>query len=901
MSEMDFSKFGAALNKVSSRMDKDLVSAVTTKLNFSKRISKGLMYNATKLIARQVSRDASPHTIPHKLSIIGCLRRLDEKRDGVNHDLAVFVLHIFSFLPDTTDGCGLTGQLCQCCSKICTLPIPVMLFEKIICCGCERFYCPDCAETQEFEVRCDACPKVGCSRCCFPVDEYVTPNCQDIMSMSKWSAQLLFGHCGLCDATHCRDHMQDGLCSCDVTYCLQCYTNHRCNKVPFPKDGSHYYDDKKNNGQDNKANGEETIKGETKGETKGEIKGETKGETKGEIKGELNKVDKSKSLVDESLSLEIIMENTKQFLEITSSKVPDSMIQRLYLEIPTQSGHRQAMSLDMLVPIILSHYSKLRDTWESFEDAETQTLMEIKDVMSQWIAENPLDGMPWMEEGALHREEEQRKAVEQIKEQADTAAKNKQWEIACAKYNDAIETLQKNESADQILCSKLHANQSFTKLNLNIYQGDEGAIFHAQQAVYFNPSWGKAHYRLGAALQASGYLLLAQAAYTEALAVKEPYKNKSFRKLLQELILSRNYKSLVLIHDNPAHEQRPLKYKTCKMMHAQPAEDEDPYNAIAAMNDIQTELLINLRAGKVLDVDTCKLKPELERQQDTILEMMCIDCALYPHMTAIQCPGTRAWICKRARAGLVMKNSGYFSQFPGITEEDQKSFYKKKKNEEHEKDVYNGSFDIYQILMDPTIDSGTTHEKYWECCKYNAGSHGCQSQSNNVCEHKGSLHHTIQLRKRRSFSNDPEAPCSSLYFESRALEDCMNGDTFTKISCTFLIGLTRWVVVSGCMDTDPRVGFALKSQPFEVPGEEFQKISAFEWRAKDAVLIDYSKYIHRPLWIFTFGEWLSWYFLNDPNVQVKEENMEFDLPRDIFYGAVAEYDDEQEYDMLPDR
>ena len=57
-------------------------------------------------------------------------------------------------------------------------------------------------------------------------------------------------------------------------------------------------------------------------------------------------------------------------------------------------------------------------------------------------------------------------------------------------------------------------------------------------------------------------------------------------------------------------------------------------------------------------------------------------------MTAIQCPGTRAWICKRARAGLVMKNSGYFSQFPGITEEDQKSFYKKKKNEEHEKDVY---------------------------------------------------------------------------------------------------------------------------------------------------------------------------------------------------------------------
>ena len=88
---------------------------------------------------------------------------------------------------------------------------------------------------------------------------------------------------------------------------------------------------------------------------------------------------------------------------------------------------------------------------------------------------------------------------------------------------------------------------------------------------------------------------------------------------------------------------------------------------------------------------------------------------------------------------------------------------------------------------------------------------------------------------------------------------------------------------------------------FEVPGEEFPKISAFEWRAKDAVLIDYSKYIRRPLWIFTFGEWLSWYFLNDPNVQVKEENMEFDLPRDIFYGAVDEFDDEQEYDMLPDR
>lgn len=112
--------------------------------------------------------------------------------------------------------------------------------------------------------------------------------------------------------------------------------------------------------------------------------------------------------------------------------------------------------------------------------------------------------------------------MEALKEQGNDAVRRKDFAAAAELYVRAIEA---GSHLPQHDLAALHSNCSFAYLKLS--QLPE-ALSQAQSAVALNPSWSKAHFRLGEALFASGSFAGAEQAYSRAseLAVEDPTLKK---------------------------------------------------------------------------------------------------------------------------------------------------------------------------------------------------------------------------------------------------------------------------------------------------------------------------------------------------------------------------------------
>ena len=110
-------------------------------------------------------------------------------------------------------------------------------------------------------------------------------------------------------------------------------------------------------------------------------------------------------------------------------------------------------------------------------------------------------------------------------------------------------------------------------------------------AVPLAPNWGKAYARLGAAQQAIGLLLDAAESYRAALAAEESFDGcrNAYKKLKQ----SKRFCKLELIRQasNEAEEQSLQVWNRVGHVIEVPDEANDPFNAVAAVNDQQKESL----------------------------------------------------------------------------------------------------------------------------------------------------------------------------------------------------------------------------------------------------------------------------------------------------------------------
>jgi hypothetical protein len=242
--------------------------------------------------------------------------------------------------------------------------------------------------------------------------------------------------------------------------------------------------------------------------------------------------------------------------------------------------------------------------------------------------------------------------------------------------------------------AKIHANLSFLSLHLGQLEG-------------------KAYTRLGAAQEASGFLLDAAESYEKAAqsSIADPFAG--CEKSHTTLTRSRRYRKLALIRDAQQHE-RYAAYLEYEYEYASSTNNE--YNAIAVMTERQKEILRMIRKGRVCPEEqhaaaaadgsteegeeTTDTRTVPTKEQDLILYLTALDAAILvttDDVTAHEtkqhpytCPGMRAWLIHHAKD-------------PSV-----------KPNDPDDGSSIPREFNIYQTLLDVgNEETNRTYEKYW--------------------------------------------------------------------------------------------------------------------------------------------------------------------------------------------
>lgn len=353
---------------------------------------------------------------------------------------------------------------------------------------------------------------------------------------------------------------------------------------------------------------------------------------------------------------------------------------------------------------------------------------------------------------------------------ATEAVQRKDWRAAYDLYQQALVENEKNET-DPLDPAKNYGNLSFVLLKLERY--DE-AIQHALRSTQLAPTWGKAHARLGAALEASGCLLEAQRRYQQAKSLGCTDCEREHDKLKQ----NPRFRKLHMIH-RATETERVIENRVGTRIQL-PANDP----AIEAMNEEQLEILRMIeQEGRVLPESTTP--EETLRVQDLILYLAAVDASITlrhvpvdtlmgrpneewdvrPRGNPTLCPGTRQWILGNSNRN--------FSR-----------------NAEPDHREHNASlrFNMYNILFH-SDQAEVLYEKTW------VG----MGHDEEVSETYGT--YTIKFQPNQDVGSGPTATIKRQQFLKNTSGDWQYDGGPTR--GVFLMGLRQWIMIQCRTDVLP--------------------------------------------------------------------------------------------------
>lgn len=387
------------------------------------------------------------------------------------------------------------------------------------------------------------------------------------------------------------------------------------------------------------------------------------------------------------------------------------------------------------------------------------------------------------------------------KKVADDAARRKGWSAARSLHAKALTETGAN-SSEPLTCAKIHSNLSWASLELSDF--DE-ATQHARDSAHLAPSWGKAHARLGAALEASGRLLEADAAYRMAMTMGFTDCYYAHEKLKQ----NPRFRKLALIQEASSKEFT-IENRVGDHIKLPPPNSD---LAVLAMSEEQRVILHMIEhEGRVLP-ESLTSEDKL-KQQDMILYLAAVDASIVlkhalvglfsgkprdkwdyrPRGHPLLCPGTRQWILQSSI----------------------RDFKNKPQNDERK--LNEGSnFDVYHVLfhMDESVNM---YEKSWVDLDLESqcGAYTIKFCPIGDCDFVGlQCGPTVTVEGREFFKD-----LQSGKWEQR----------YEPFKGTFLMGLRHWIMVRCRTDVIPLQGAGLRTNGDPYAG-------SFEWDTSKQKLV----------------------------------------------------------------